>query len=64
MAAYQSKYGVQSIILFALDVDGKLRVRTGQSEFEAGPGDRLIAIVHAQDSSQPAAGEITSPGVE
>lgn len=42
---FRDKHGDDSIILFAIDSDGKLKVRTVKGTFEATTGDRIMAII-------------------
>jgi NhaP-type Na+/H+ or K+/H+ antiporter len=42
---FLAKHGEDSIILFAMEADGKLKVRTVKGAFEPAAGDRVIAIV-------------------
>ena len=47
MKEFRERHGVESIVLFSIDTEKRLKVRTGQGTFEPAPGERVIAIVPA-----------------
>ena len=50
MTEFREQHGEDAIVLFSVDADGKLKVRTAQGVFEPVAGDRVIAIVSPEKS--------------
>ncbi|MEM7473849.1 MAG: sodium:proton antiporter [Planctomycetota bacterium] len=53
MTEFRELYGDEAIVLFCLDAERKLKIRTSSSKFEPAAGDTVIAMVPAADSGSP-----------
>ncbi len=51
MKEFRQRHGDGAMVLFAVDADRRLKIRTAQGPFEPLPGDNVIAIIPAADDS-------------
>lgn len=61
MSNFAEIHGAEAFVLFCIDAEGKLKVRTAETELEPEPGDTVIAIIPTAQEEQSAAPIFNDP---
>lgn len=50
-AAFQAQYGTRAVVLFIVDKNGDLKIRTAEVPLEPTPGQKLISLIDAEPAA-------------